>query len=611
MSHRRRGGKAKGRYESSFDQGSAASIDATNPFSVRIAPQKTFSGKWAWFSLKHRALGGKTPSFKIAKANHYGMVVDEWLACWSQAADTDTWTLLDNPVIGATDFTFNKATSFPSGTIYIAHLPMYPFSRTERKMAEWAATGLISETPSTEDYILGYATARPNGDGRTAPALPFYGFKVANVTANTKNKAIFASGVHPSENIGRFLFEGAIDWLTTPGPHQKMFLDWFDSFCYPALNPQGIYGGYFRSSPETPDSDNNRLWDGTGVNEAVDAFKTAFTADTDDEIEVGLDFHSWLAADGYRAITADSTGALWVAFIAAMVVQDATFTKRVDDDTVSMLANYWANLATPAKLSGAIDHGSIAILGPTQWKLAGKNTMLALVKLLASGYFTNGPGVGSRLFNGTTDRISWSPIVNPIGHACSVSFMVYMTANPTNGYILCIHDAGDLSYGFVINNIATSRLNVIRKGTTDYMYYTSNNVLPVDGWLSLVITDNGLLAADSVTVKINKVAKTVGFTNGSGAETSHAGSLSIGGRIYSDTRNLPARVAQLRYFDRVLTEAEQLLEGDMIYSTVAGLKFWFKGNTDDLHDAVTDTEGVAVGTTQLTGAGNGPAVIYP
>src|SRR5512147_1265589 len=106
----------------------------------RITPFKPLLNIWAWFAFRSNDFGGNTPIFKVAKAEHYNMVSGERLCCWAQGADTDTWHDFDNASIGATDFQFSNNTPFPTGLIYIASLPMYPFSRVQRKINEWSAS---------------------------------------------------------------------------------------------------------------------------------------------------------------------------------------------------------------------------------------------------------------------------------------------------------------------------------------------------------------------------------------------------------------------------------------------------------------------------------------
>src|SRR5574343_576143 len=167
----------------------------------RITPHKHYAGNWAWWSLRSRALAGDTPTFKIAKADHYNMVAGERLCCWATQADTDTWTDFDNVTIGTTDLEFSNDTPFPSGLIYVAALPMYPFSRVQRKMNTWLVHAYTSDTASSTNGIIGNATARsvPDGSGRTAPALPFYGFKLTGDRVGSKNKAILCAGSHSTE----------------------------------------------------------------------------------------------------------------------------------------------------------------------------------------------------------------------------------------------------------------------------------------------------------------------------------------------------------------------------------------------------------------------------
>ena len=103
-----------------FDQQSSTSVIGANP--IRITPVKHWNSLWAWWA--HCMAGGTTPTFQIAKADHYNMVANERLCCWAQAADTDTWYDFDNVTIGASDLEFSMDTPFPAGVIYVAALPI-------------------------------------------------------------------------------------------------------------------------------------------------------------------------------------------------------------------------------------------------------------------------------------------------------------------------------------------------------------------------------------------------------------------------------------------------------------------------------------------------------
>jgi hypothetical protein len=602
-----------------FDQGSYATFAEVSADVYRITPRAHWDSKWAWWALRSGKFAGKTPHFLIAKAAHFNMVSGEWLACWATAADTDTWYLFDNVTIGATDLEFYHNTAFPGGTVYIAAMPMYPFSRTQRMVSEWGASSLAGETDSTTNYILGNATARDNGDARgTIPALPYYGMRFANATANTKNSVVLASGNHPSENIGRFMLEGAVNWALTTGYKQKTLMDWCELYVYPCLNPQGVYGGWFRSSPETPTEDNNRLWNTTGTNEAVDAFKAAWTADVSDTIGVGFDYHSWMSNDGNKGITGDSTTALWVAYIAAVQALDATYTQRTDDTTASMIFNYWRSLTT--QMAGAPDHGGVTTLGPTEWKQAGARTMEAVADMLAAGRFTNNPGVGSRDFNGTTDRIDFPNAYNPTGHATTISAWIYTegVADTNSDYILNIQNASDAAYGLVFYARDSSagscrQLGFTANGATDILRLGSVFANFANSWHHALVTWDGVFNnATGIHLYLDGVeASGYDVTTNGATQDTHTGSYCLGGRTADDARNWNGKLAQVGVWNTVLTAGNiaNLAAGQSPDTISSGLQFYWKGNTSSL-TASPGGDGTADGTTQLTGAGTGPAIYY-
>lgn len=599
--------------DSNFDSGSSSAITFEDINTVRIAPIKHWNNQWAWIAVRTNRFAGKIPHFLIAKSNHYNIAAGEWLVCWSNALDTDTWHAFDHVDVGASDIEFYNDTQFPSGMIFICSLPAYPFGRVQRRVSELSLSGYASDTISSSAYVLGYSTSRDanDGTGKLSPVLPFLAMKISNPVANTKNNIVLVSGNHPSETSGRYaLIDGAISWIVGSTPQAKFFRDWCSVFLYPCVNPQGVYSGYFRSCPETPTSDNNRLWDDTGVNEAIDLFKTAIAADTEGNVEVVLDFHSWMEAWECRGYTNDPSDALHALFASKLSVLEPAY-QLVEMTSAETAANV-LRVAYSPQLAITQECGGITSRQVPEWKSYGQYTMQVLAEMLAEGRFNHGPGVGSRSFNGTTDRIDWNSILNPAGQAFTFAANVYLASNPVNGYFLCVHDAGNTAPGLVINDVSTGILDFLRKGAGgNYLWFHNVNALTVEGWHHVIVTSDGGLLSGSVTMRIDGASVAVTFTNGSGAETAHTGKWSVGGRIYDNTRNLPGRVAQVRWFDRVLTESEQLLEASGVLSTTIGLRFWHKANTSGLHDEVTDTEGTASGTTQLTGIGNGPSVYYP
>ncbi len=592
-----------------FDQGSLSTFVGTDS-RVRITPRKHWNNQWVWFAVRSEQWAGKIPHFLVAKADRFSAPgATENLAFWSLSPDTDSWTAFDNQATGASDIEFYHNTAFPVGNIYVAYLPMAPTSRVDRLMGVWDGDARVTETASTTGLVIDTLTAQDNGDGRTAPALPVYGFKLTNPSGYTKNKMILTAYVHPNETTGFLELEGALAWLLGGSAAAEMLLDYFEVYVYPCLNPQGVWGGWFRSSPETPASDNNRIWDTTGTNEAVDLIKAAMAADTGGAIEVGIDFHSSTATYNYLDAE-DHTATLYAAFIAKMAALDAGFTFY--DETVATMLRYLWQHSYSAALAGIVECGIHTSKGPADFKNVGQYAMRALAGMLAEGRWTNNPGVGSRSFNGSTDRIDWAAVSNLTGHALTISLWVYLDSLPVNGYMVCLHAAGDADYGMLFNcNTANGNVNFVVRGSTDLNKGAANGTMSTGAWTHLLVTWNGTMT-DNTTVHIYKNGTEVSYltnTNGA-AEVAAAGSWSLGGRIYSDTRNLPGDLAQVRVFDRVLAAGEIALEAGGDVSTASGLVFWFKGNTSSLAASPGGT-GTADGTTSVTGVGNGPAIIYP
>ena len=358
----------------------------------RITPWQTFNSQWLWHAMRDTAYGGATPTFLIAKANRRGSpYAGANLAVWSTAADTNTWNKFVNQSTGATDIEFSNDDPFPAGMIYVSYLPMYPFSRVQRKINEWSRSPKVGQTASATNFIIGNATARANGDGRTAPALPFYGFKLTNANANTKNNMILTAHNHPDEVQGAYQLEGAINWLLSGVAAAETLLDWFNVYVYPCLNPQGVYGGYFRSSPQTAASDNNRIWNTTGTNEAVDAFKTAMTADTGGVVEVGIDFHgaSFINVPAYMDAE-DHTAALYSDFLTKMQTLNASFSYL--DETITQCLGYLWQHTYSARLSLMCECMCLSATDfPAAWITNGAHAMQSISSMLSDGLFTNGP----------------------------------------------------------------------------------------------------------------------------------------------------------------------------------------------------------------------------
>lgn len=357
----------------------------------RITPYKHWDSKWAWWAVRSHDFGEATPTFVIAKADHYNMEAGERLCCWATQADTDTWNDFDNVTIGASDLEFSNDDPFPAGLIYVAALPMYPFSRVQRKMRTWLAHAYVSDTASSTNGIIGNATARsvPDDSGRTAPALPFYGFKLTGDRVGDKNIAILSAYNHPSETPGPYQLEGALDWLLSGTANAETLLDWFEFYVYPCLNPQGVWSGWFRSSPESPTNDHNRIWNTTGTDEAIDIIKTAMAADTGGAIDVAIDYHSQMENTGRFSNVFDEEGTFEAAYLAEMEALLPGYTLR--EITYNTTYIYWALNSLSASLAVFPECGGTLTQGITHYKAHGQATLQAVYEMLVDGRFTYGP----------------------------------------------------------------------------------------------------------------------------------------------------------------------------------------------------------------------------
>lgn len=606
-------------YEQCFDQGSATSIDATDPANVRIDPVDHWNNQWAWWAIRHAGLAGLTPTYLIAKANHYGLAAGEHLAMWAQAADSDTWTDFATVTVGATDISIQHNAAFPAGSIYMSALAMYPISRVQRKMADWMAHAYTSDTASSTGGVIGYATARDAGDnsGRTCPALPFYGFKLTNATANTKNKCILTAYNHPSETPGPFQLEGAVDWLLGGSPEAEALLDWFEFYVYPCLNPQGVWAGYFRSCPEDPTKDHNRQWAAGGL-ECVDAFKAAMLADTGGTIEVGIDFHSWMSATDIMGDvqTGDAAGALYAAFLAEMQALDGDFNLQEQDIQTS--TRYLWKTTYSAKLALLMEQGGELARGVADWKAYGANCMKALAGMQTDNLFTHHPVVaapiGSRDFNGTTDRIDWASVGNLAGSALTISVWAKFDTLGTYNQIVTIHQAGDTVNAIQLSNVAGGgQIQLLRTGSTLLYHWAAAAALAGGEWVHILATHPGGAITDHTAIHLyvngTELTGTTGGQNGA-SEAAAGGSISIGGRIFDDQRHVDGHLAQVGIWSRVVSGAEitGLAGGAAPSNYATGLVFYVPLNTDSL-TATPGGAGTADGTTYV--ADDGPTITYP
>jgi hypothetical protein len=603
-----------------FDHGSAASVtvinsETTTP-TVRINPFLE-GDSTQWFAVRLRGYAGKTPTFLLDKTTLWtAYSASMWLGAWATSADTDTWNQFDNVSVGASDISMSMNTPFPGSEIYVALQPLYPFSRTQRLVAEWTGNALVGETASTTNKIISLSTALAiDGMGKAPANLPYYALKVSNATANTKNNAILTARQHACEPQGGYAFEGAMSWLLTTSVKQKFLLDWFNILGYPNLYPQNTWAGHSRSLWTDYSKDINSMWSTTGQSENIDVFKTAMAADSGGEIAVGIDHHAFVSAtNGTMGDLEDTANAQFVAFKAEMLKLDAGYSE-LEESLPNALPHWWENT-----LGADLALHQEQLMGKSRtiadWKKFGENSMKALAAMQASGYFTNGPGTGARDFNGTTDRIDWESVFDTTGSALTVSVWVNLDAYAGTGvtnYILATHRSGDAAFGTVLAYDPSGRFQFFRNGTT-LLEKVANSAIGKSAWVHLLVTHTGVMTSHTSVHLYRNGAEETYYSSINGAgEYAASGKWSLGGRVYDDARNVNGKIAQVGVWNRVLnsTEIANLAAGYAPSVIDSGLQFYFKGNTSALDNEIGGADGTADGTTQLTGAGTGPAIYYP
>jgi hypothetical protein len=589
-----------------FDQGSYSAFADVSTDVYRITPRLNTDSQWMWWAFRSSMFSGKTPHFLVSKAGRtFGDPgASEKVAFWGTDPLGDTWTAFDNQTVGASDIEFYNNTAFPAGTIYIASMPLYTYARSQARYAEW-----VADARSTA-LTIGTDTARDNGDGRTAPALSFMGLTVTNASGYTKNNLIVTARNHACETPGGYALEGFMTWLLGGSVEAEFLLDWFNVHIYPCLNPQGIWGGWSYRGPEIPTTQHN---DTTAGWDDLDAMIASMNTVSGGDIEVGIDFHSGKTTGTSMAYVYNVAEALHVAFRDAYKVYDASFVLTADTTAV-MLSKYWSDNFSAA-LSLNLEQCDASVRTITQHKTSGQYTGRTLAAMQAAGRFTNGAGVGSRDFNGTTNRIDWDNVFNTAGSAITVSAWIYADALSHNSYILATHVSGNTGPATVVLATTSGSIALNRVGSTLLAKGTAAGTFGTGGWKHILVTHDGVMTTHaSVHIYIDNVEPLydAGAANGAG-ETAATGKWSLGGRINDDARNLDGKLAQVGVWNRVVnsTERDNLAAGYAPSLISSGLQFYFKGNTNDLHESVANVLGTADGTTQITGVGNGPTVYYP
>jgi hypothetical protein len=338
-------------------------------------------------------------------------------------------------------------------------------------------------------------------------------------------------------------------------------------------------------------------------------------AETTTDIEVGIDYHGTVADNAGYMDVPDHTVTIYARFLALMQSYDAAF-GYADEVLGYTLPDVWRDNYSAA-LSLHSEGGARATLAlPSYWKNLGQYSLKTVSRMLAEGRFANGPSVGSRDFT-PPDRIDWANVYNPKGTPTTISLWIYYDVVSASDYFFNMGDGS--SYGLWLGTgTANGVLQIAANGTGFMARITTTSGISAGSWKHIVATYTGTFGAyTNFRLWVNGVEgpyDNPNSVNGSGTETEHTGTWSLGGRLIDDLRNTDGKFAQVAVWNRVLSDSEiaLLAEGYAPDAVDGGssLKFYFKGNTSSLVASPGGT-GTADGTTHVTGLGNGPGIIYP
>lgn len=217
----------------------------------------------------------------------------------------------------------------------------------------------------------------------------------------------------------------------------------------------------------------------------------------------------------------------------------------------------------------------------------------------------------ARSFNGSTDRIDFANPFDFQGQPLTISVWVNPQTYGNTGYATTIHPSGDTTYGHGLRFNTSNSYGFFRgsNGGND-KYRAGTTSWLINTWYSFIVTDPGTTFGDYTEINIyrNGTNDNGSGQNGTVAEKATGGSLSNGGRIYADDRNISAYLAEIAWWNRVLSadEISALAAGYSPLFFPNGLKSYVPLIRPAL-DRLTGSSGTLDGTSVV----DHPPVIYP
>ncbi len=284
--------------DQNFDSGAldvpASSVNGNN---ILLVPRYTWtdtccSDAYRWVHFRASGVNGVQPTFHIDADSFLGSLTDHR---YVYSYDQENWSFFDNGTQTGGNYQFANNTPFAQDDVYIAYGLPYPASRTAQWVSSVGNSPYITPTLSGDSsFVLGQSAGGIDDSGRVVPSHDLYGFRVTDPTATGQRlKIVVAGGAHSAETTGQHALQGMVDFLLGNSLEASQLRSRAEIFVYPQVNPDGRFGGYYRSNPENPDKDFNRFYnDPTGFTDLT-IITNSMRTDTAADVDYLLDFHSW------------------------------------------------------------------------------------------------------------------------------------------------------------------------------------------------------------------------------------------------------------------------------------------------------------------------------
>jgi hypothetical protein len=189
---------------------------------------------------------------------------------------------------------------FSKDTVYISHFKPYTYSRHIAKIKNWQNSAYV-----THEYI-----------GNSSKNIPIDFLTITdNSVNNSKKKRVWIHGrSHPSEAPSSWHLEFMIDNLLSDNPLSKNLLQNTIFYIIPVINPDGVIGGFSRSSSTGVNIEIN--WDrpdSLTMPEVENLRSKLIELTNDKPLDLLLNMHSQIANSiTYWIHTAESTNGMFL-----------------------------------------------------------------------------------------------------------------------------------------------------------------------------------------------------------------------------------------------------------------------------------------------------------